>query len=100
MKISGPLIGTLVSAVHHLPAVALYTLASPVGNVGSSVLHILGFLKQLTGKRFIEVADVESSCYFLVADIWYRFLQHKDTSRIVRLRQILEIIVIRWRTDT
>jgi len=51
MKISGPLIGTLVSAVHHLPAVALYTLASPVGNVGSSVLHILGFLSMRVTNR-------------------------------------------------
>lgn len=46
MKISGPIIGTLESAVHNLPAVAPYTLTSPVGNAGSSVIHILGFLKK------------------------------------------------------
>jgi len=46
MKINGPIIGTSVSAVHNLPAVAPYTLTSPVGNAGSSVLHILGFLKK------------------------------------------------------
>lgn len=70
MKISGPIIGTVVSAVHNLPAVAPYTLTRTFGTVGSSILHILGFLKkQLTGKRFIEDAGVESSCYLLAADI-------------------------------
>jgi len=70
MNISGPIIGTLVRAVLNLPAVAPYTLKCPVGTAGSSILHILGFLKkQLTGKRFIKDADVESSCYRLAADI-------------------------------
>lgn len=70
MKISGPIIGTLFSAVHNLPGVAPYTLTSPVGTAGSSVLHILGFLKkQLTGKGFIKVTDVESCCNLLAADI-------------------------------
>lgn len=100
MKISGPTIGTSVSAVHNLPAVAPNTITRPVGTDGSNILHILGFLKQqLTGKRFIKGADVESICYLLAADILHQFLQIKDTSLIATLRQILDIMVIRWRTD-